>query len=167
MVAKDDEVALVAIVGQEMVAAPGVAERFCRALAREKINIIAMAQGSSEWNITAAIAADKKTAAIRSLHREFGLGRLDTGAGSSPSFGAMGLLGVGQIAHRFLTILRKRRHSIRARYGVDVRVVSVVDRSGYIIRPQGMDDQEIDSVLFLKGRGEFYRPSEMPKRARL
>jgi aspartate kinase len=44
-------------------------------LGRERINIIAIAQGSSECNISLVVAQGDADKAVREIHREFGLGR--------------------------------------------------------------------------------------------
>ena len=66
-------VAIVAVVGENMRGTPGVAGRTFSALGREGINIIAIAQGSSEYNISFVIEADAMQRAVRTLHSEFRL----------------------------------------------------------------------------------------------
>jgi aspartokinase len=53
---------------------PGVAGRTFNSLGRENVNIIAIAQGSSESNISFVIEERKVKAALNTTHREFGLG---------------------------------------------------------------------------------------------
>jgi aspartate kinase len=52
---------------------PGVSGRLFGALGREKINVIAIAQGSSEFNISLVIAQGDGDKAVRAIHREFEL----------------------------------------------------------------------------------------------
>jgi aspartate kinase len=66
-----DGVAIIAVVGEGMRGTPGVAGRLCAALGREGINIIAIAQGSSERNISLVVNDKEKAAAMRSIHKEF------------------------------------------------------------------------------------------------
>jgi aspartate kinase len=70
----DPEIAIVAVVGQNMRGSPGVAGRTFSALGRENVNIIAIAQGSSESNISFVVARKDMKAALEAAHREFGLG---------------------------------------------------------------------------------------------
>ena len=70
----DPEIAIVAVVGQNMRGSPGVAGRTFSALGRENVNIIAIAQGSSETNISFVVARKDMKAALEAAHREFGLG---------------------------------------------------------------------------------------------
>ena len=52
---------------------PGVAGRTFNSLGRENVNIIAIAQGSSESNISFVIEESKVKTALNTTHREFGL----------------------------------------------------------------------------------------------
>jgi len=53
---------------------PGVAGRVFIALGRESVNVIAIAQGSSESNISFVVAEKDMRAALVATHSEFGLG---------------------------------------------------------------------------------------------
>src|SRR5271156_1044527 len=70
----DRNVAIVAAVGENMRGTPGIAGRAFSTLGREGISIIAIAQGSSEYNISCVVEASAMQRAVRALHTEFGLG---------------------------------------------------------------------------------------------
>ncbi len=65
-----DNVVIVTAVGAGMRGTPGVAARLFGALAQKQINVIAIAQGSSECSISLVVAADQATEAVRQLHSE-------------------------------------------------------------------------------------------------
>jgi bifunctional aspartokinase / homoserine dehydrogenase 1 len=69
----DPQIAIVAVVGQNMCGTPGIAGRTFNAMGKEGVNLIAIAQGSSETNISFVIEEKCVVPALRSLHREFGL----------------------------------------------------------------------------------------------
>lgn len=69
----DHEVAIVAAVGEGMRGTLGIAGRIFSALGREGINIIAIAQGSSEYNISFVVEASAMKKAVATIHKEFGL----------------------------------------------------------------------------------------------
>jgi len=71
----DHDVAIVAVVGEGMRGAVGVAGRIFSALGRDGINIIAIAQGSSEYNISFVVEAGAMKQAVATIHKEFGLER--------------------------------------------------------------------------------------------
>jgi aspartate kinase len=69
------EIAIVAAVGGRMRGMPGIAGRIFSALGRRGINIIAIAQGSSEYNVSFVVEANLMQETVQSLHSEFGLER--------------------------------------------------------------------------------------------
>lgn len=72
----DDNVGLLAVVGEGMRGAPGLAGRIFTAISREKVNIIAIAQGSSELTIAIVVARDGLDKAVRAIHSECKMGEL-------------------------------------------------------------------------------------------
>jgi aspartokinase/homoserine dehydrogenase 1 len=65
-----DEVVVVTAVGAGMRGTPGVAARIFGALGQDNINVIAIAQGSSECSISLVIDADAAADAVRQIHKE-------------------------------------------------------------------------------------------------
>ena len=64
-------VAIVAAVGEGMRGTPGVAARVFGALGRAKVNVMAIAQGSSELNISLVVSESDRDKAVRAIHEEF------------------------------------------------------------------------------------------------
>jgi len=69
----DPRIAIVAVVGQNMCGTPGIAGKTFNAMGKEGVNLIAIAQGSSETNISFVIEEKSVVPALQTLHREFGL----------------------------------------------------------------------------------------------
>jgi aspartate kinase len=67
------DIAIVAVVGEMMHGTPGIAGRTFSCLGRENINIIAIAQGSSEYNVSFVVEANAMRDAVRAVHDEFEL----------------------------------------------------------------------------------------------
>ncbi len=65
-----DDVVIVTPVGAGMRSTPGVAARIFGALGHGDINIIAIAQGSSECSISLVVAADSAADAVQQIHKE-------------------------------------------------------------------------------------------------
>lgn len=61
----------VAVIGENMIGKPGIAGKVFSALGEAKVNILAIAQGSSERNISAIIGAEDKEIAVKAIHKEF------------------------------------------------------------------------------------------------
>jgi aspartokinase/homoserine dehydrogenase 1 len=70
----DTNIAIVAVVGENMRGTPGVAGKTFNALGRENVNLIAIAQGSSESNISFVVEEKAMKTALITTHREFRLG---------------------------------------------------------------------------------------------
>jgi aspartokinase/homoserine dehydrogenase 1 len=69
----EPEVVIVAVVGEGMRGTPGIAAKLFGALGERQLNVIAVAQGSSEANISLVLAAADADAAVRYMHSAFGL----------------------------------------------------------------------------------------------
>jgi aspartate kinase len=65
-----DDVVIVTAVGAGMRTTPGVAARVFGALGRGNINIIAIAQGSSDCSVSLVVAAADSAKAVQQIHRE-------------------------------------------------------------------------------------------------
>ena len=63
--------AIVSAVGEGMRGTPGVAARLFGALGRAKVNVIAIAQGSSELNISLVVSEQDREKAVKAIHQEF------------------------------------------------------------------------------------------------
>ncbi len=70
----DEEVGLLAVVGEGMKGHPGLAGRIFTAISREQVNIIAIAQGPSELTIGIVVARAGLEKAVKAVHAECGLG---------------------------------------------------------------------------------------------
>jgi aspartate kinase len=67
------DIAIVAVVGDRMRGMPGISGRTFSALGRRGINIIAIAQGSSEYNVSLVVESGQMPEVVQALHSEFGL----------------------------------------------------------------------------------------------
>lgn len=69
-----DDIVILAVVGAGMKGTPGIASRVFGVLGTYHINVIAIAQGSSEYNISLVVAQGDGDEAVRRIHEEFKLG---------------------------------------------------------------------------------------------
>ena len=68
-----DAVAIVAIVGAGIRGTPGIAAKIFGSLGKREINVISIAQGSSEYNISLVVRQGDAHEAMRAIHQEFEL----------------------------------------------------------------------------------------------
>jgi len=67
----EDDLSIVAVVGEEMRKRPGIAGRVFSVLGDRGVNVRAIAQGSSELNISFVVDASQEQDALRSIHDAF------------------------------------------------------------------------------------------------
>jgi aspartate kinase len=75
-VTAEDDVCVIAVMGANMKGTLGVASRLFTAVARKRINIIMIAQGSSELNISFVVKEKDGEEAVRAIHEEFKLDKV-------------------------------------------------------------------------------------------
>jgi aspartokinase/homoserine dehydrogenase 1 len=142
-----NDVAMVAVVGLGMAGSRGLAARMFTALGSAGINIVAIAQGSSELNITVVIDDADAPAAIRSVHSEFQLDKIGGGAAATSSHVDVVMLGFGQIGREFTRMLS------RGKAKKAVRVVAVCDRSGMVFDADGISNKRLAALAAHKESG--------------
>lgn len=69
----NEDVAVIAVVGSGMRGIKGIAARVFSAVSKDKINVIMIAQGSSELNLAFVVNNKDCENAVRSLHEAFAL----------------------------------------------------------------------------------------------
>ena len=74
-VAVEENLSIIAVVGENMRHTPGIAGKVFQSLGRHKINIIAIAQGSSELNISLVINKNDLSKALNVIHKNILQGR--------------------------------------------------------------------------------------------
>jgi aspartokinase/homoserine dehydrogenase 1 len=148
--------ATVAVVGLGMHGTPGVAAGVFSALAAGNLNVVAIAQGSSELNISVVVAASDAGEAQRRIHAAFQLSRIAGGSVVRPERMEVVLLGFGQIG-RALTSLLARVN----RPALELRVAAVIDRSGFVFDPEGLSPRRLLGLAGQKRKGR--RLADLPK----
>ncbi len=141
-------IAVIAVVGDGMAGAPGIAARVFSALAAGSINIVAIAQGSSERNISFAVAAADAPEAARRVHAAFQLAKI--GGGRTPAASPptdVVLFGFGRVGRALADQLAASNG------GPPVRVVGLLDRSGYVFDPRGISRRRLMELAQQKDRG--------------
>jgi aspartokinase/homoserine dehydrogenase 1 len=139
--------ATLAVVGLGMAGVPGIASRMFTALSTAGVNIVAIAQGSSELNISVVIAeADAETAA-RAVHDEFQLDKIGGGGLREDDRLEVVLLGVGLIGRELLRMLPRVRRRVKP------TIVGLIDRSGYVFAPDGLSARQLASYARAKEAG--------------
>ncbi|MBC7671203.1 MAG: aspartate kinase, partial [Polaromonas sp.] len=140
----------VAVVGSGMARTPGIAARIFNAVSHAGVNVIAIAQGSSERNVSFVVDETEAVAAVRAVHATF---RLDKVGGGKAARHAeptdIILLGLGRVAQELVTQFA----ALPPRKGKGMRIVGIIDRSGYVFRSRGMTARQLATLVQDKQRG--------------
>ncbi len=123
--------AIVALVGESMKNHPGISGRMFGALGQNGVNIRAIAQGSSERNISTVIRAEDVPKAINVLHEAF----------FEPAYKQVNLyvLGPGNVGSKLLDQLARQQAYLQSHLGLQVRVVAVANRRHCAVNEDGLD----------------------------
>ena len=74
-IAEEKDACVIAVVGSGMKGTPGVAARIFTAVAKRKVNVRMVAQGSSEYNVSFVVSHKDGPEAVKAIHEEFNLGQ--------------------------------------------------------------------------------------------
>ena len=121
---------IVAVVGDGMAGTPGIAGRFFGTLGRAGINIRAIAQGSSERNISAVVDSDEATRALRAAHSGFYL--------SSKTI-SIGLIGPGTVGRTLLRQLQEQAQRLIGDFNLDLRVRAIARSKSMLLGDRSID----------------------------
>ncbi|HEY3171983.1 MAG TPA: aspartate kinase [Thermoanaerobaculia bacterium] len=136
--------ATISVVGLGMAGTPGIAARVFNALAPAGINVVAIAQGSSELNISFVVEAARSGEAQRRIHDAFQLSKIGGGRAAASEHADVVLLGFGQVGRTLAGLI------VRSARRTKLRLVAVIDRGGYVFRPAGLSSKEVRELAALK-----------------
>lgn len=134
---------ILAMVGEGMAEKPGMAGAFFKALGDARINVRAIAQGSSERNISAVIDESDAQRALRIVHSAFYL---------SPQTLSVGIIGPGLIGKTLLKQIGERADSLRRERGIDLRIRGIMNRSRMLLDERGIDPHRWNETLLDQGK---------------
>ncbi len=127
----EDGVSVIAIVGGKMRHTPGIAGKLFGALGNNGINIAAIVQGSSEYNISVAVKRSDEVKALNVIHEEFFL--------SPATTLNLFLVGTGLIGKTLLQQIRCQAESLRHEYALDLRVVGLANSTKMCFNDAGCE----------------------------
>jgi bifunctional aspartokinase / homoserine dehydrogenase 1 len=127
----EEDCSILAVVGEGMRTLPGIAGRVFRILGGHGINIRAIAQGSSELNLSMVVAAADEPEALRAVHDAFFF------PGVRPA--RLYVAGVGRVGEALLGQLAERQERLREERGFHLTLAGVVRRKKGVIRSSGLD----------------------------
>ncbi|MBS1915192.1 MAG: bifunctional aspartate kinase/homoserine dehydrogenase I [Bacteroidetes bacterium] len=127
----EKDLAIIALVGDNMKSHPGISGKMFGALGRNGVNVRAIAQGSSERNISAVISVTDVKKAVNVLHEEF----FETTYKQLNLF----ITGVGNVGSRFLSQLNKQRNYLKEHLRLQVNVIGMANSKKMLFNDNGID----------------------------
>jgi bifunctional aspartokinase / homoserine dehydrogenase 1 len=127
----EEELSIVALVGESMKNHTGISGRMFSAMGRNGVNIRAIAQGSSEKNISAVISTQNVRKAINVLHEEF----FETTYKQINLF----ITGTGNVGAKLLGQLNQQLDFLQQQMHLQVRVVGLSNSRKMLIDEEGID----------------------------
>ena len=121
---------IISLVGDDMKNQSGASGKMFDALGREGINIRAIAQGSSEKNVSAVVRTEDVNDAIRAIHNEF--------FSESSNRVNLFIAGYGTVAKALVEIIRKQGGPIADRCGKELVICGIGNSRRYVVDRNGI-----------------------------
>ena len=122
---------IVALVGEQMKSHPGISGKMFGVLGRNGINVRAIAQGSSEKNISAVLSASDVQKAINVLHEEF----FETTYKQLNLF----IAGTGNVGSKLIAQIQKQYQYLQDNLRLQIRIVGLANSKNNLINEEGID----------------------------
>lgn len=139
----ESDLAIVAIVGENMKHNPGTSGRMFNALGKNGVNIRAIAQGSSELNISAVVHEQDIAKALNVLHEAFFL--------SDHKILNVFLVGTGLIGKSLLSMIDKQFQQLALLNHLEVNVVGVANSKKMYFQSEGLQLQHAVEQMVEQG----------------
>ena len=127
----EKELAIIALVGEQMHNHPGVSGKMFGVLGRNGINVSAIVQGSSEKNITAVIAAQDVRKAINVLHEAF----FETTYKQVNVY----IAGAGNVGGKLIEQIKKQVPYLQTTLRLQINIVGIANSKKQLIDAEGID----------------------------
>lgn len=135
----EKDLSIVALVGENMENHTGVSGRMFSAMGRNGINIRAIAQGSSEKNISAVIFTKDVKKTINILHEEF----FETTYKQVNVF----LAGAGNVGKKLLSQLKLQSDALQKNLHLNIRLTGIINSRKMLINESGIDAENWEQQL--------------------
>lgn len=135
----ETDLSIVALVGDKMKSHPGISGRMFSALGRNGINVRAIAQGSSERNISTVIATADIKKALNVLHEEF----FEVAYKQVNLF----IAGTGNVGGKLLSQLAQQQEYLQQNLRIQLRVVGLTNSRKMHFNDEGIDLKNWKEIL--------------------
>jgi aspartokinase/homoserine dehydrogenase 1 len=134
----EKELSIIALVGENMKSHPGISGKMFGALGRNGVNVRAIAQGSSERNISAVISTDDVKKSVNILHEEF----FETTYRQINLF----IAGTGNVGKRLFAQLQQQSAFLMKHLRLQIRVVGLINSRKMVIAEESLNGNWEDAL---------------------
>ncbi len=127
----EENLSIVAIVGEDMHHTPGISGKVFNALGKNGVNIIAIAQGSSELNISCVIKYDELSKALNVLHDSLFLAKR--------KIYNIFLVGIGLVGKALLKYIYDKKKFLKDEHSIEIKIIGIANSKKMAINKNGID----------------------------
>lgn len=139
----EKDLAIVALVGDNMKSHPGISGKMFGNLGRNGVNVRAIAQGSSERNISAVVSTHDVKKAINVLHEEF----FETVYKEINLF----IAGVGNVGSKLIAQIVQQQEYLLQNLQLKINVVGLGNSKKMLFKEEGVNLKEWKEILVTEG----------------
>lgn len=140
----EDDLATVAIVGDNMKRTPGIAGKLFGTLGRNGINVVACAQGASETNISFVTDRKSLRKALNVIHDSFFL--------SEYQVLNIFLIGTGTVGSNLLEQIKQQQPKLITQNALKIKVVGIATSKKMLFDRNGIDLNNYKSLMTTEGK---------------
>ncbi len=144
-VTAEENLSMIAVVGEDMYHTVGIAGKVFQALGKNGVNIIAIAQGSSERNISFIIKGEQLIKALNTLHNTLFL--------SEKKILNLFLVGPGLVGKALIKYIRQKQQFTEGYLHTELKLIGIANSKKMLFNTSGIDYQ--------KWRQELHASSEV------
>lgn len=135
----EKDLSIIAIVGEKMRNTPGISAKLFRSLGRNGINVIAIAQGSSELNISVVISRHSLRKALNVIHEGFFL--------SHYKELHLYLVGLGNVGSSLLRQITSQQKKLLRNHRLQIHLVGLANSRKMILSEDGIEMESSSDML--------------------
>lgn len=139
----ETDLSVVAIIGENMRYRPGIAGRLFQALGKNGVNVVAIAQGSSELNISVVVSKPDESKAMNALHEAFFL--------SDTKELHLFMVGVGLIGSTLIKQIKSQAKFLKEKRSLEIKVVGLANSKQMVFNEDGISLDDWEGALKEKG----------------
>ncbi len=127
----EKDLSVVAIVGENMRYYPGIAGKLFQSLGKNGVNVVAIAQGSSELNISVVIPQSDESKALNAMHEAFFL--------SKTKEIHLFMIGVGLIGGTLIKQIEAHQEFLLKKRNLEVKIIGLSNSKKMLFNEDGID----------------------------